>query len=62
MDTKAKDLCFARLAMVGSIVGVILVVVAAWQGAWPFAAINGGVSVASALLAVRCYRLAARAS
>jgi hypothetical protein len=62
MDIKAKVLCLARLAMIGTIVGIILAVVTAWQGAWRSSAINGGVSVASALLAVRCYRLAARIS
>jgi hypothetical protein len=47
---KAKASCLARLAAAGSFSGVILVIVTAWQGAWLLSAINGGVSVASAML------------
>jgi uncharacterized membrane protein len=56
MDIKARALLLARLAIAGSIFGIVLAVVVAWQGLWLSCAITSGGAIASALLATLCYR------
>jgi hypothetical protein len=59
MDIKARALLLARLAIAGSIFGIVLAVAVASQGLWLSCAITSGLSIASAWLATLCYRLAA---
>jgi hypothetical protein len=48
MDIKARALLLARLAIAGSIFGIVLAVVVAWQGLWLSCAIASGAAIASA--------------
>jgi hypothetical protein len=59
MDIKARASLLARLAIAGSIFGIVLAVVVAWQGLWLSCAVTSGGAIASAWLATLCYRLAA---